>query len=129
MTVHIALELPGVLGLWAKEQENPELAIQEVLAKHVEQESSLYNRAWRTLQMRIPTLDKELEYETKQMVGPADWDPLSRADRVRLGIAVKERTEELGLVATNRPGTHGRYRIVTPALKDILHGKHHPQHK
>ena len=96
--MNVALTLTPSIAAWAKTQPDAESAILQVLEAHLASIDSPTIRAGKLLKSNALTMPQDMEFEIPQVIGRADWEQLTRSERLSLGKEIKRTPEAFGLV-------------------------------
>jgi hypothetical protein len=96
--MNVSLTLPPAIAAWAKTQPNAETAILAVLEAHLATVDSPTIRAAKLLASNALSMPEGMEFEIPQVIGRADWEQLTRSERLSLGKEIKRTPEAFGLV-------------------------------
>jgi len=96
--MNVSLTLTAPLTEWAKTQTNLEEAILDVLEAHLATIDSPTIRAAKLLTRNALKMPSDVEFEIPQVIGRADWEKLTRSERLSLGKEIKRTPEAFGLI-------------------------------
>ena len=109
--MNVSLTLPSSLATWAKAQPNIEATILEIMETHLATIDSPTIRAAKLLTSNALTMPEGMEFEIPQVIGRADWEKLTRSERLSLGKEIKRTPDAFGLVFLRKsPSNHAIYK-------------------